>query len=73
MKVTYIAPEDDAEKIVAFGVSFQAGIPMEVDDERALSKLRNNPCFRMDQRLEEKPLDGRTKAAREAKAAAQGN
>lgn len=44
-KVTYIAPDGDAESVTFYGVDFVSGETVDCSDERLLGKARGNGCF----------------------------
>lgn len=83
-QVTYNPTGGDPDIVEAFGKVFEAGKGVEVTNEAHLKKLEGNPHFKVagakpeaaakadeeNEKLLEKALDGRTKAAREAKAKA---
>lgn len=83
-QVTYKPGVGDPDVVEAFGKVFEAGKGVEVTDERHIQKLSGNPFFKVagakpeaaaradeeNDRVLERALDGRTKAAREAKARA---
>ena len=84
MKVVYTPGPGEPEEIEAFGHVFVAGEGIDISEEKHLEKMRGNPSFRVgnekpereagkpsedDKRLT-KALDGRSKAAREARAKA---
>lgn len=83
-KVTYKPGVGDVDVVEVFGKVFEAGKATEVTDERHLEKLSGNPFFEVagakpeaeakadeeNDRVLAKALDGRTKAAREARAKA---
>ncbi len=82
MKVTY-RPTDPADTVTeAFGQVVEAGTSIDVTNEAYLAKLRGNPEFEVagekdqpeDRRKDDEALakivDGRSKAAREARAKA---
>lgn len=42
MKFTYVGEEQETD---AFGLRFPAGVPVDVEDEHAVKKLRGNAQF----------------------------
>jgi hypothetical protein len=81
-KVTYKPTDSEDDITEAFGLVFEAGKSRNVTDEFALGKLRGNPEFQVagekpdekndtaeDEALT-KAVDGRSKAAREARSKA---
>lgn len=49
-------PAGDNKSTTVFGIAFERGKPVKVEDPHAVAKLRNNSEF--------EEVDGRTKAAR---------
>lgn len=83
-QVTYKPGLGDPDVVEVFGRVFEAGKGVEVTDENHVRKLEGNPFFQVagakpeaadkaaeeNDRVLERALDGRTKAAREARAKA---
>lgn len=46
MKFVFIGvPGESHESLTMYGVTFEAGVPAEVEDERYIAKLANHPHF----------------------------